>query len=822
MKTRFVSITLFCLLLFLAIPAAAKDTWVGVRSKNFNLIGNAAEKDVRAVAARLEQFREALSLLFPGIKLSNSIPTNVIVFKNDSSYNPFRPKLTNGKPNTEITGYFHSDREVNYITVITEGEKKDTYENIFHNYVHYVIDTNFGKADVPPWFTEGLAEYYQAIQIKEGQRATLGTVQLYNQMVLQNNRLQPLRSFFDVSNYSLSKTGNNPGRIFLAQSWALMHYLLQDKSGAGKAGIGKFVSLLTKKVPQEQAFKEAFGYDYAAMEKALEKYVAQNNYAASPVTLNASFDAGMTAAPVSDAQANAYLGDLLYRSNELLDAEKYLQAALSLDANSSLANASLGLLRIKQHKFNEAVGYAEKAVATGREDYFVYYNFAYVLSRENTDEFNYVSKFSPEKVNQMRAALKKAIELNPDFAEGYRLLGFLYVVNDDNPEEALAYVNKGLALQPGNQEYPMLLAQIYLRQKKTVEAREIAQRLLRTAYEPHIRNNAQNILNNIDRLETFNAANETGPKTPDITTGNRPALNKREPLPSPPSLTRDEISRIQSEYPNISMNKQLEPLKAGETRAVGYIQKVACVRGEVIYTFKTETETLTLRTKDFANLKLLALTSDVADIEFGCNAQLENVLAVINYQAGKDAKANSTLLAVAFVPKTFKLKTAEEIAKSEKMVVEMPDPPPPARTELPQDKKAEFEARVKEETSRRQADFDAQRREALMAQVRAALRKPQDDEKQMLGTIQKIECVKGKIVFHVQADPQLLKFRTLSLNDIKIMMLSSEYTNVHIGCGVNLPPMLAVITYVPDPSPKSKETGILVAVEFVPRTFTLP
>ncbi|MEP6849842.1 MAG: hypothetical protein ABI999_13380 [Acidobacteriota bacterium] len=37
----------------LAVPVLAKDEWLQVRSKNFFLIGNASEKEIRKVATRL-------------------------------------------------------------------------------------------------------------------------------------------------------------------------------------------------------------------------------------------------------------------------------------------------------------------------------------------------------------------------------------------------------------------------------------------------------------------------------------------------------------------------------------------------------------------------------------------------------------------------------------------------------------------------------------------------------------------------------------------------------------------------------------------------
>src|SRR5512132_320313 len=91
----------------------AKDTWVSVRTKNFLMVGNAGEKDIRKVALRLEQFREVFTRLFPKMKFNTPVPTTVIVFKSDSSYAPFKPRAN-------TAGYFQAGPDVNYITLTTE------------------------------------------------------------------------------------------------------------------------------------------------------------------------------------------------------------------------------------------------------------------------------------------------------------------------------------------------------------------------------------------------------------------------------------------------------------------------------------------------------------------------------------------------------------------------------------------------------------------------------------------------------------------------------------------------------------------------------
>src|SRR5438132_6352797 len=158
MKYRFLrsAVSGIALALFVASTAAsatAKDTWTSVHSKNFTLVGNASEKDIRLVANRLEQFRQVFGLLFPTVTLNSPVPTTVIVFKSDSSYKPF-------KVNPNVSGYFQPGEDVNYITLSTEKSSDDQpFRTIFHEYVHLLVENTMG-ATVPLSFKVGLAEYY--------------------------------------------------------------------------------------------------------------------------------------------------------------------------------------------------------------------------------------------------------------------------------------------------------------------------------------------------------------------------------------------------------------------------------------------------------------------------------------------------------------------------------------------------------------------------------------------------------------------------------------------------------------------------------------
>src|SRR6185369_474229 len=259
---RFVFPLTLSLCLLLAVsqyaPVAAKDTWVSVRTKNFLLIGNAGEKDIRKVGLKLEQFREVFTRLFPKMRFNTPVPTTVVVFKSDSSYAPF-------KPGPNIAGYFQPGPDVNYITLTTEVRgQQDPFSVIFHEYTHLLVENTF--KEIPLWFNEGLAEYYSTFSITDDQKITLGAPIGNHVFLLRESKMLPLRTLLEVDHKSPYYNEKNKQGIFYAQSWALMHYLIIGKEGKVEQ-LSKFIELVGAQMPLDQAFQQAFGTPFEVMEK---------------------------------------------------------------------------------------------------------------------------------------------------------------------------------------------------------------------------------------------------------------------------------------------------------------------------------------------------------------------------------------------------------------------------------------------------------------------------------------------------------------------------------------------------------------------------
>jgi hypothetical protein len=283
----------------IAAPAQTADKWLRIQTKNFQLVGNADEKNMRGVATRLEQFRQVFTQLFPQMKFSSPIPTRVVVFRDKGTFDRF-------KTIEWAAGYFQPGEDVNYIVLPAEGEAGN-FQTIFHEYTHFLIDNSLGRAKAPPWFNEGIAEFYEPFSIENDQRVTLGSRHEGNLQILQRQPFIPFETFFATDYYTLHKQTRESAQLFYAQSWALLHYLLQGNGDARRERFDKFVDLLVQGTGARVALQQAFEMDFAALETELKAYVAQKNFAATVVNFKEKlvFDAEMQIFAVAESEAKA-------------------------------------------------------------------------------------------------------------------------------------------------------------------------------------------------------------------------------------------------------------------------------------------------------------------------------------------------------------------------------------------------------------------------------------------------------------------------------------------------------------------------------------
>ena len=622
--------------------AQAKDTWTTVRSKNFTLIGNASEKDIRQVANRLEQFRNVFGLLFPTIPLKAPVPTTVIVFKNDSSYKPF-------KSNPNVSGYFMPGEDVNYITLSNEKSGEDQpFRIIFHEYVHLLVENVLG-ATVPLWFNEGLAEYYSTFDIKEDYRhVILGDLIANHVLYLRETKFLPLRTLFAVDYRSPFYNEGNKMNIFYAESWMLVHYLLQGDSQKHRPQLAKFVDSLRAGTKIEDAFQLAFQENIESFEKDFKAYIQAAKYMATGVTFEhkLDFDSEMKAEPLAEGEAHAYLGDLLAHTHRLQDAEGQLQQALTLNPDSQITQTAYGMLRVRQGRLSDARPYLEKAVAANSQNYLTHYYYAFALSSLSMNEYRTVSGYTEDTATTMRSELQKAIALKPDFVESYSLLGFVNLVRNEQVDETVELLKKALHISPGNHRVLFMLAQLYIRKEKFAEARQLLTPIAQNSPDPELRKQADALLEGVQRTEEqiarFKEWQKQSAERAGADSQPRPAMT----LTAGP--TKDDM--------NSALIDALRKPQSGENRVQGMLTTIDCNAKGITFQVRAGDRVWKFHSDNFDHLDITAFTTGISG-EITCGPRKPENWIILTYVAPKaGSKTDGEVKAVEFVPRTFVLK----------------------------------------------------------------------------------------------------------------------------------------------------------------------
>lgn len=614
---------------------AAKDTWVSVRTKNFFLVGNSSEKDVRRVGLKLEQFREVFTRLFPNIKFKTPVPTTVMVFKNESSYAPFKIRANS-------SGHFQAGPDVNYIALTSRTKGDDHFSVIFHEFTHLLVKNTFDNA--PVWFNEGLAEYYSTFRMTDDQRVVFGFPIANHVLLLRRSKLLPLRMLFEVDHKSPHYNETDKTSIFYAQSWALMHYLMVGKAGRNEQ-LEKFRLLLNSRVPLERAFQEAFGMTFDAMETDLRNYVKQDRYNVSFDTFEKKLELDITAeaTKLTDAEAQAYQGDLLLHGNRK-EAYAYLELALKLDPNLAMAHASLGMAYFRDGKTSAAHASLARAVAGNSQNYLAHYYYAFVLSRANPDEGPSFTTYTPELAAKIREHLQKAIALRPDYPESYNLLAYVSLVTGKDIDEAIALLKRVLSELPGTHNLTYMLGQLYVHKDDFKSARELLEQVVKSNAEKEVRQHSESLLKQINTTEELRARYQAAKQTSETAVDTESQTGKDAPTD-----------------PSFYLREALRSPAAGETQVQGTLTKIECEPKGIVFIVKTTSGLLRLRTASFNNMVLRTYDSAVTG-EITCGERKPENTVVVCYVPNSDkrVKAHGTLKSIEFVPADFKLKPTVE------------------------------------------------------------------------------------------------------------------------------------------------------------------
>jgi tetratricopeptide (TPR) repeat protein len=671
------------LLLLSSCERAEARGWTSVRSENFVVVSNAGEPEARHAAARLEELRAIFARLQAQDGFDVSIPVTVILFQNEGDYEFFKPTYR-GDLRRDVAGYFQFSRDVNYITLSRNvGRGRDPLSVLFHEYVHALVRNNYAGA--PIWFNEGLAQYYSEFELSEDRRRVRFGRELSHRLdsLGREGALLPLKTLLEVDDSSPHYQQHDKHAVFYAQSWAFVHYLLSDAGGARQAQLARYLELTSAGASVEAGFREAFKVDFRQMESALAAYIRAARYSERSESFDAPVPAGakLESRALTDAEAQAALGDLLLHTNRPDDAEEYLARALKLDANVAAAHSSLGLMRIQQNRLAEAREHLERAVALAPDNHLAHFYYADLLSREGLETDKTVAGYAAT-TRLIRAELKKTIELAPNFLEAYALLGRVDLERSPRVDETFALLGHAATRAPRRQEFKLLLAQLHARREEFDRARRMLEPLARDRRSAQTRAEAQTLLEKVatseeqaaaqrkaqsivsgdatDTLATGGAgatagvgaagATATGAASGSLNSGGVAGVATGAPPQEPEAAATPEAEEAQPcDMPQ--PGPQYKLLRFGGRQVCGQLVSVECEDAAgVVLLVETPHGTLRLRSSALNRIRFVSYTADVRGrVECGLRARSNPVL--VTYRPPKDARfADGEVLAVEFVP----------------------------------------------------------------------------------------------------------------------------------------------------------------------------
>jgi tetratricopeptide (TPR) repeat protein len=446
--------------------SAAPDAWIRLRTAHLVLVSNAGETGTRDVAGRLERFIDAFGSL-GNIDVTPDAQVTVLVFRNDASFARFRPRQ-NGRT-MNLSGYFQRADDENLIALSLESSADaHPYRVIFHEYAHAL--TTRAAVLWPLWLQEGLAEFCSTFDADD-QFAELGLPVPEHVRLLDRERWLPLATLFAVDRASPLYTGDQQ-KMFYAEAWALVHYLIAGDHGRRRAGLARFADGLAAGQAPDRAFASAFDLNGDALEAALHQYIAGRQFVDESLTLkrpapavSAAFDA------LTSAEADVYQGSLLMRVGRRDEADAYFTRAQRTNPVTPHLEESLGFLALVRQRYDEALQHLRMAIEQDPQNHLAHYYYAEVLRRRVMEQGH---PLSPDVARAMSGPLSEAIRLMPSFARAYYLLGCVHYVTGEDLEEGVRLLETAMRLAPPHRAAMLMLASIQLKMRDCAAAKATA------------------------------------------------------------------------------------------------------------------------------------------------------------------------------------------------------------------------------------------------------------------------------------------------------------------------------------------------------------
>ncbi len=403
-----------------------KEKWIEVRTANFVLYSDAKERHVKEIGLDLERLRRSLILLFEKMEVRSPVPIHIFVFKNEKSLKRY---VVSKDPDHPTAGIYMQSTEGNYVGINGDAgwsPMRIMYHEYFHYFVHNNLDFN-----LPVWFDEGLAEYYEAFQVDKN-KVKIGLPVEGHIYFLRTHPLIPLYQLFRINHSSSAYNEGERRGVFYAQSWALMHMILSNEELRSR--LDEFVRYLEEEKTVVKAISRAFAMDEVELMARLEEYVGRNSFSFTTYTFDQiEIDETVQARRMEYTEVLHRLGDFLaHKNGEESEAREHYETLRALVPEHAGAEAGLGFVCLQEEMYEEAAEFFRRSIAIEGSDYRTHY----LLGKSLLDNFREKSAGSarldsvPPDVLEARESFQRCMDLNPGFPYAYSGFGLSYMYGE--------------------------------------------------------------------------------------------------------------------------------------------------------------------------------------------------------------------------------------------------------------------------------------------------------------------------------------------------------------------------------------------------------
>jgi tetratricopeptide (TPR) repeat protein len=450
-----------CALVLVTDVAVAQSRWTLVRSETLTVIGDQSPRTLRRVANDIEQFREVVGQLI-GTSRPPALPTVVYVFGTGRAMRPYGPPASQRVP---LSGFYLRDGDLHRL-VLSLDQPGDS-PIAFHEYMHLILDD--AVRGLPSWLSEGLAEYFSSYRLLVGGRdAEAGGDRPVYQALLRDGYL-PIG---DLIAQRATGGAEESERLtsFYAHAWALTHYILNEMPNGGRA-INRYVGQLRAGRAQADAFRNAFGSRPEEFDGKLRQYIRREIFPVRRFPLTQAVEVRAATAPqdLTAAEADAWLGDLTRAVRGPAAAAPQIEGVAATARESAFVQFALGRLRLAQRRNAEGLEAMARAAALAPDDFLIQLAYGGWLLRRGVA----AGQTQAAADDRALSALTRAAALNPESPEPHSRLATIYTHSDRTLEDARTSLRRAIELAPGRLEYPVRLAELYLRVGQLAPAKAI-------------------------------------------------------------------------------------------------------------------------------------------------------------------------------------------------------------------------------------------------------------------------------------------------------------------------------------------------------------